>query len=82
MLGSTLILFINHETLNEYVVEGDDKLEIDLDNAPDYMLAINMNSYILWNKSTLKYNCKLLTGGQNTSFQHWLPVLNHASALK
>ena len=36
LLGTILILFINHETLNEYVVEGDDKLEMDLDNALEY----------------------------------------------
>ena len=29
LLRSTLILFISHETLNEYVVEGDDKLKMD-----------------------------------------------------
>ena len=35
LLGSTLILFISGETLTEYVVE-DDKLDMELDNAPEY----------------------------------------------
>ena len=36
LLGRTLILSISDETLNEYVVEEDDKLDMELDNAPEY----------------------------------------------
>ena len=36
LLGSTFILFISQEALNDYVVEGDGKLAMGLDNAPEY----------------------------------------------
>ena len=36
LLGNTFMLFVNDETLNEYVGEEDDELDMELDNAPEY----------------------------------------------
>ena len=33
--GRTLILSVGDETMNEYGIEEDDKLDMDLDNAPE-----------------------------------------------